>query len=447
MTIDKDLARRLIAAALKRGAEMAEVYQRASTQLSVDVKDGAVDAAENANTYAYGLRVIKDSCPGFSFSNDPTDADRVLDVTFASCAHTNRDEALGLPEMASAPKVETYDRKVLEVSEKKAIEYAAQVEEGAKGFDKRMKKVRKSSASFRSSTIHITNSKGLEHEFSATSCAANIMAVAEDGDEAQLGWGFSVGRALSEVDFTKVGKDAARRAVQMLGAKRISSCKSPILFDSSVSAEFLSVLSSMLSAENIQKGRSLLKGKTGQSVISTSLSVIDNGTLSHGPGRRPFDDEGTPVQENILIKQGVLRGFMYDTLTANKDGVSSTGNAMRGGPQGIPTISSINMFFQAEGAASSPEPIEKLFSSLKTGMYVTEAMGVHTINPVSGDFSVGVSGLWYDKGEPAHAVKEAVISGNILTLFQAVTGIADDMEFFGSIGSPSLLFEPLDISA
>jgi PmbA protein len=273
------------------------------------------------------------------------------------------------------------------------------------------------------------------------------MAVAEDGDEAQLGWGFSVGRALSEVDFTKVGKDAARRAVQMLGAKRISSCKSPILFDSSVSAEFLSVLSSMLSAENIQKGRSLLKGKTGQSVISTSLSVIDNGTLSHGPGRRPFDDEGTPVQENILIKQGVLRGFMYDTLTANKDGVSSTGNAMRGGPQGIPTISSINMFFQAEGAASSPEPIEKLFSSLKTGMYVTEAMGVHTINPVSGDFSVGVSGLWYDKGEPAHAVKEAVISGNILTLFQAVTGIADDMEFFGSIGSPSLLFEPLDISA
>ena len=157
-----------------------------------------------------------------------------------------------------------------------------------------------------------------------------------------------------------------------------------------------------------------------------------------------MDDEGTPVSKNVLINQGVLEGFLYDTHSANRDGVSSTGNAVRGGPSGIPMVGSINMFFEPSEANI---PKNKLFSQMHKGLYVTDVMGAHTINPVSGDYSVGVSGLWYKDGAPDHPVKEAVIAGNVLDLFRSVVAIGDDLTFFGSIGSPSLILGPVDLSA
>lgn len=448
MKTDHEFAARLIDSALSRGAHLAEVYQRSSRSLSVDVKEGEIEAASSSKTFGFGLRIVRDGRPGFSFSNDPDDADTVVRSALDVSVHAAPDDALGLPEMHTPPEVNAFDPEVAAMDEGRAHEYAALIEDGAVGYDARIKKIRKASASFGSANIHIMNSKGLELEYPVTSCAANIMAVAEDGDDSQTGWGYKGGRYLKEVDFRGAGTDSGMRACRMLGAGRVQGGKFPVLLDPAVSAEFLSVFSSMLSAESVQKERSLLAGRVSEQVIHKSLTIIDNGLLANGPGRRPVDDEGTPARENILIKEGVLRGFMHNTHTANRGGAVSTGNAVRGGPSGIPYVGKLNMYFQAEGGVQTPGVLspEEMLSDIESGLHVTDAMGVHTVNPVSGDFSIGVSGLWYSGGKPVHPVKEAVIAGNLLELFNSVIAVGDDLTFFGPVGSPSLTLGPVDLS-
>ncbi|MBI4823204.1 MAG: TldD/PmbA family protein, partial [Nitrospirae bacterium] len=257
----------------------------------------------------------------------------------------------------------------------------------------------------------------------------------------QMGWEFQGSRFLSDISFEAVGKTAAERAVRLLGAKRLNAKKAPIVLEAQVAVDFLRIFASLLSSDAVQKGKSLLKGKVGQMVISENLSIIDDGTLRGRLGTKPVDDEGVPTYKKTLIKAGVLEGFMYNTYTAKKDNVSSTGNAIRGDFSGVPSVGPTNLYIE------SKEVVSDLAGSLGTGLVITDAMGVHMANPVSGDFSIGVSGLWVDEGLVRYPVKEAVISGNILGFFKGVLASGEDLRFYGNIGSPSLLVGPIDIGA
>jgi PmbA protein len=171
---------------------------------------------------------------------------------------------------------------------------------------------------------------------------------------------------------------------------------------------------------------------------------VDDGCIEGRLGSRPFDDEGVPVSRKYLIKDGVLKGYMYNVYTAKKEGRVSTGNAVRGGFARLPTVGPLNLSL----AVSFPAVHQGELSTLvENGLYVTDAMGIHTANPVSGEFSIGVSGSWIENGSVKHAVKEAVISGNILDFFKNVEGAGDDPRFYGNMASPSLLIGPTDISA
>jgi PmbA protein len=208
----------------------------------------------------------------------------------------------------------------------------------------------------------------------------------------------------------------------------------------------MGIFASLLSSENVQKGKSLLSGKLGKKVISHKINIIDNGLLRGKLGSSPVDDEGVSCREKSLIREGILLGYLYNTYTAKKDGVSSTGNAVRRGFSGLPSVGISNLYIEAV-SKTNVMGLKEIFKSVDKCLYVTEAMGVHTANPVSGEFSIGISGLWIEKGEIAFPVKEAVISGNILSLFDNIEAVGDDLIFFGSIGTPSLLFGPTDISA
>jgi PmbA protein len=233
--------------------------------------------------------------------------------------------------------------------------------------------------------------------------------------------------------------------VQLLGAKKITAVKGTVLLDNSMSSEFLSILSSALSAESVQKKKSMLTDKIGKLVISQRLNIIDSGLLDMRLGSKPFDDEGVPTTNKILIEKGVLKSFLHNTYTAKKDGVRSTGNAVRGSFTGLPTVGPTNLFIEPASMEYTAN-LEGLIKIIHKGLYITETMGMHTANPISGEFSVGASGLWVENGEIKYPVKEAVISGNILELFKNVVVIGDDLRFYGNIGSPCLLIEGIDIS-
>ncbi len=175
--------------------------------------------------------------------------------------------------------------------------------------------------------------------------------------------------------------------------------------------------------------------------MSPLLTMIDDGLLPWGIGSRPVDDEGVPTSTKTIVSRGTLNGYLHNSYTAKRQGTASTGNAVRGSFKNLPGIGVTNFSLQ-------PSPSHfPLIKSLSRGILVREAMGVHTADPISGDFSVGISGLWIENGDIAYPFKEAVLTGNILTLFQRVEAVGDDLRFYGKTGSPSLLIGEMDISA
>ncbi|MGD0885449.1 MAG: TldD/PmbA family protein [Thermodesulfovibrionales bacterium] len=444
MRIDRQFAFQLVEGARGRGADFAEVYLKSAKNLSVEVKGQAADAIESSIDFGYSLRVIRDNRLGFSYSTEVSEADRVIESAIEASRWTERDEYLDLPEPSPGQSIEIFDDTIFAITEEEAIGMACIIEKAALDSDRRVTKVRKASASFSSKDVMLLNTKGLEKTYAATAATAQIMVVAEDGDESQMGWEFDGSRFLRDISFEAVGEGAAGRALQMLGAAKMNSVKAYVILDNSVAVEFLGIFSSLLSSEFVQKGKSLLAKRLNQEVVGSLITVIDDGCMARRLGSRPFDDEGVQTARKELIKDGVLLGYLYNTYTGKKDGVQSTGNAVKGSFSSLPAVGPSNLSLIVSGGHVRSG---NLFSLVDRGLFVTEAMGIHTANSVSGEFSIGVSGLWVENGVVGQPIKGAVISGNILDFFRNVEAAGDDLRFYGNMACPSLLIGPTDISA
>lgn len=444
MKIKRDFALCLLDEAKRGGADYAEVYLKTSRNLTVEVKNQKVDALESSVDFGYSIRVIRDLRLGFSFSTDIKESGSVVGNALESSKWTEQDNKLGMPLSYEDSEVKIFDPLIAALKEEDAVNSAVLIEKAALDSDKRIKKTRKASASFSEKNVHILNSMGIDKTYSSTACSAQITVVADDNADSQMGWDFDGSRFLSDINFGGVGKKASARALQMLGARKTSATKAHVILDNAVATEFLSIFASLLSSEAVQKGKSLLSGRLNQQVVSPLMNIIDDGCLPHRLGSRPFDDEGVPTFRKDLIKDGELLGYMYNVYTANKDGVRSTGNAVRGGFSSLPSVGPSNMFIDA---GERPVKQDEMLSVLDRGLRITEAMGVHMANPVSGEFSIGVSGLWIENGSVKFPVKEAVVSGNILDFFSKVVALGDDLRFYGNMASPSIVVGPVDISA
>lgn len=465
MRIDEGFAESLLKKAMGLGADMAEVYVSEGQSIKAESKKLDLHALDQSKGFAYSIRTIKGGNLGFSYSNDPDGADMVVRAAIDSMQFTSADEFNELPEAQDGyPEMDISDPLIREIDSTRAVQYAKMVEKAALEHDDRIKRIRKASASFASSETLIMNSKGLRHWYAATSCSASIMAVAEagkggksgNGDDAepdsnesiqdsQMGWGFDSGRFVSDIDYTRVGREGARRAVDMLGAGRPEPQRTSLLVDNSVAAELLSVLASMMSADNVQKKKSLLAGKVGQLICSPHVNITDNPLRAGTPAQRPMDSEGVSTRANTLVEHGRLMGYMHNTHSAAKWGVSTTANALRGGASALPGVGPQCLI--VEPSDTQGRGVEDMLKTMNKGLYLQDAMGVHTINPVSGEYSIGVSGQWIEGGQAVRPIKEAVISGNLLDLFRSIESTGSDLRFFGSIGSPSLLIPSIDLSA
>lgn len=441
----KDKAIKILDKLIKLKPDGAEVYLKTSEAFNVEVKDQMVEALDASKNHGIGLRLLLDGRMGFGFTSDFTEEsiESLLKTVFHNTNNIGEDRYAILPERISGdyPVPSIYDKEMERLSEEERFRKATLLERAAFDYDSRIKKVRKASFSLAIYETSIISSKGIQISYKGTASSVSIMAVAEDGGDSQMAWDFSSSPFLHRLDIEGVGKRAAEKAVEMLGARRISSVRVPVILDCSVAADFLGVLAPALSADAVQKGRSLFGGKVGQQVANPSISIFDDGLLSEGLATAPADDEGIPMTRKVLIDKGELKGFLHNTYTAKKGGTQSTGNCVRGGFKGIPGVGITNLYIE-NGNVSK----EALIKDLKKGLYITEAMGVHTANPISGDFSIGVSGLWIEDGNYAYPVREAVISGNIIDIMKKIDRIANDIRFYGRIGSPSLRILDIDIS-
>jgi PmbA protein len=219
--------------------------------------------------------------------------------------------------------------------------------------------------------------------------------------------------------------------------------KAPVILDPFVSASFFGVLSSALTADAVQKGRSLFAGREEERVAGDLLSLIDDGTLPDGLESAPFDGEGTPCGRTPLIDGGILQGFLYDTYTARKAGRRSTGNGLRGGYAGLPGVRPTNLV--VSGPAT---PLSQIIAGMERGVLVTDAVGVHSgANPISGEFSVGISGILVEGGKLTTPVREVTLAGDIIGMLTSVSALGDDARWVpsGSILTPSVVIDGMAI--
>ncbi len=438
-------ATQLLDTARRAGAEQAEVFLKIATNLSVEAKHQTIETLEKSATQGYCLRVVRDGRLGFSYATDPAAWQRVVELAVEASRHAEPDQYNGLPSASGYSDIDVFDAAVASLPETDAIHAALTIEKAARDADSRITKIRKAAASFTTTETRILSSLGIDVTYRSTACSAQVMAVAEQQQESQMGWDYQGSRFLRDIDFTAVGRKAADRALALLGAEKTTPVKGSIVLEHSVAADFLAILSSALSSESVQKKKSMFAGRIGEQVMASRLNIVDSGLLPGKLGSRPFDDEGVATTAKTLIEYGYLKGYLYNTYTARKDGVVSTGNAVRGGFKGMPTVGPSNLFLDASSDSFRIDAAS-LIGHVDKGMLVNEAMGMHTANPISGEYSIGVSGHWIEGGKVVRPAKEAVISGNILDLFRNVVLVGDDLIFYGNIGSPSLLIEDIDIS-
>ncbi|MTI84175.1 MAG: TldD/PmbA family protein [Firmicutes bacterium] len=437
-------AERAVETAKKYGAHLAEAYVNNNKELSIDVRQGQVETMKLAEESGLGLRVLVDGRVGFAFTSDlqPGSIEQTARQAFANAASTAPDQNRNLPgAFPDYPRLDLYDRQIALTSVEKKIAMAKTMEEQARSYSPQIKVVESSSYQDGDVEVAVSNSLGVSLSYRGTYCGVYISLVAGEGDDYQTGLDLDFNLSYEKLDPVKVGKTAAQRAVRMLGAKPVNSAQVPVILDPYVGVGFLGLLGPALTGEAVQKGRSLFARKLGQKIASDKINIIDDGTLAEGLASSPFDGEGYPTSRTTLVQSGVLEGFLHNTYTAAKDGVSSTGNGTRNSFKSTPEVGTTNFFIEA-GTASP----EDLIKDLTEGFYVTEVMGLHTANPISGDFSLGAAGLWIENGEIARPVKGIALAGNMVDLLKNIDLVGNDLSFFGGQGAPTLRIASMSVS-
>jgi PmbA protein len=439
-----------------------EIYINRSSHFDIESKDGKIETLQTDRYLGMAFRILNHQRMGFSYTtfsnpspfvgqNFSGELGRIIEDAIRGSEATSPDPCFDFAPVlnGSPPQLPIFDETLERVSEKTKIEKAKCLEASAKAVDsERIKKVRKASYQEVLSRTTLINSNGLQFSYDHTLASVSVTAVAEESGESEVGWDFDTRHFFDDLDVEKVGRSAGRKAMERLGGKKIPTGAYPVLFHNEVASEFLSLLAHSFCADQIQKGKSPLKGRKGEKFFSPLLSIVDDGLYPKGISTAPVDGEGMPSQRTCLVAQGKLTDYLYDRYWAHRENLSSpgsrvgsTGNSRRHGIKSPPGVG-ISNFFIEPGDLDSPKLMKNLFQ----GMVVEEVMGLHTVDPISGDFSLGCSGDWVDKAEKVHPVKSIAIAGNLFELFRRVIGVGEDLRFFGGVGAPSLLIKELLIS-
>lgn len=438
------IARQAVERAQGQGSHGAEAYILHGTALTIEVNNQEVENLKLAEVSGIGLKTLLDGHLGFAYSSalDSQSLQELVANSLANAKETFPDQHNVLPQIqGKVPEMNLYDPTIAQIPVEEKIEQAKLLERTAREYNAKIQRVRKSSYQDSEYQAAVVNSYGIENIHRGNYCGVGAFVLAEDQGEVQTGWSMDLTRKYKNLKVRETGQEAAEKAVMMLGAAGVPSQRVPIILDPYVASNFLDLLAPSLTAEAVQKGKSLLRGKLGQQVISPALTIVDDGKLEEGIASAPVDGEGVPTARNVLFSEGRLEKFLYNTYTASKDRVASTGNGIRGSFKSTADVGTTNFFIQP-GSVSPAE----LLAPVEKGFYVTEVMGLHTANPVSGDFSLGASGIWIEKGEKTKPVRGVAIAGNILELMQNIDCVANDLRFFGSTGAPTLRIKGMSIS-
>jgi PmbA protein len=433
-----EIAELLLDGARRHGADAADVVVAEGDSLEVGVRLGEIEKLKQARQKHLGLRVFVGARSAITSSADFSRAalERLAADTCALARVVAEDPFGGLPdasELATAiPDLDLYDPELATVTPEHGIQLAKTAEHAALSADARI--TNSEGAEFGASTSRVVyaSSTGFRGEYRDSGVSLSAVPVASQNGAMQRDYWYSSQRKLARLDSAEsIGQIAAARALRRLNARQVHTCEVPVIFDPEMASGLLRHLAGAVSGYALYKGTSFLIGKLGERLAPDFVTVVDDGTLVGALGSKPFDGEGLPTRRTVVLERGVLTSYLFDAYSARKLKSRSTGNASRsiGSP---PQVAPTNLFLNA--GTDTPQTI---IQSVKSGLYVTELIGFG-VNAVTGDYSRGAVGLWIENGELAYPVEEITIAGNLLSMFQNIEVVGNDLELRHSVAAPTV---------
>ncbi len=427
--------------------EQLEAYAEEGLHTEVSAHRGEVEGMRFAESRGLGVRVVRDARLGYAWAADPGEDEvrTVVRQARENAALAEPDEHNGLPApQVSEPMPELFRPGSADVTVDAKVRRALDLEAYTVSRDPRVTKVDLAQVGDAVSRAVIGSTEGVDAEYARTDAWVVVVTLAVEGDETQTGFSFRVARGLDELDQEPVADEAVERAARMLGAAKPATEKVPVVLDPFAASSFLGVLAGALNAEDVLKGRSLFADMVGQTIGAEAFTLVDDGRRLDGPGACPFDGEGVPSARTELFTAGTLNGFLHNSYTARRagDGQRSTGNAKRGGYKGAPGVGTSNFFIQP-GTRSLAELLE----AAEGGVLIQDVSGVHSgANPISGEFSVGATGLRISGGALGEPLREMTIASTLPEMLRGVTSVGSDFRFFQSVGTPSVLIGEMTLA-
>jgi PmbA protein len=452
---DVELARKISSLMDKSKIDEYEIYISNSVDNEIEVFEGEVESLSYSDSKGLGIRVFKEKSIGYAYTNS-LEENRLIDCiekAISNSKTTSKEEINGLPVKSEYKYLDAteinqymYNDGFFKASIEDKIKLSKDLEKIAKGKDKRISGVDSLNYSDNFSETTLINSEGFEGTYKNTSCFLFLNIISKDKEDTSTGFSFLYNRDPEKLNLEKIAQEAVSKSLMLLGSKKIKSANSDILLDSLVSAQFIGIIASILTADSVQKGKSLFKDKVGEKIFNKNINIFDNGIMKEGFYSKPFDAEGVNKGNTQIFKDGVLETYLYDCYTARKDKTLSTGNAVRGSYKSTPSVGVSNFYMEP----SKENSFSSILKSIDDGFYIIDIIGLHSgANPITGDISVGAKGLWIKNGNLDFPVKEVTIATDVLSFCKKIESIGNDLKFFpsgGFIGSPCLHIKDISIS-
>jgi len=443
-----EIAGDVVARARARGVDVAEAIARSGSELSTKVRLGEPELVEEAAHRGVGMRVIRDQRVAMTSTSDlsPRGIDRFVADALELLEVAQPDPFAGPADPSLYAKephfeLDLYDPSGGDITAEQAVELARRGEAAARAADVRITNSEGASFSRTAGAFGVVLSSGFSGGYATSYSSLVVTPIADDeGGKKRRGYHWTAKRHLAELlSPEEVGKEAARRTVRKLGARKVATCEAPVVFDPDAARSILGLVAGCAMGSAIWRKSSYLVGRENTRVASDLVTIVDDPLIVRGPGSRPFDGEGLVARRNVLVDAGTLKMYLCDSYSARKLSRESTGNASRGGSGGVGP-STTNFVLQPTATKAAD-----IVKGTASGLYVTEMMGFG-FNAVTGDFSRGASGFWIENGELAYPVSEVTISLNLDQLLQRIDAVGDDLDLRSATASPTIRVSSMTIA-
>ncbi|HEX2850340.1 MAG TPA: TldD/PmbA family protein [Acidimicrobiales bacterium] len=410
-----------------QGGEQVEAYVGRGRTTNVRVYEGSIEQMSVADSEGIGVRVVADGRQGFAYAGslDESALRETLAEARDNAGFGTPDEfaSVASPDGVDAADIDPWDERLASFPTERKIDLAIDLERLVRAGDPRIRGLESADYGDASGEAAIATSTGIRAWSRAGSCYLVAYSIAGEGDDTQTGYGVAVARSPEDLDVERCAREAVDRATRLLGATKPASERLTVVLEGPVTSDLLSIVSSTLSGDAVLKQRSLFADRLGEEVASPLLTLVEDPTDPAAFGAERFDDEGLATRRVPLIENGVLKGFLYNTYAGRRAGVPSTGSAARAGFKSTPGVG-VRAIRLSPGDRSAAE----IISSVDRGLLVTEVSGLHSgVNPVSGDFSVGASGVMIRGGELAEPAREMTIGSTIQRMLKDVVAVGNDV--------------------